>query len=219
MSMSYGRYKIVQSKNKKGDPELCAVPAAWEKDRILYWPPKMSTTKLLKLLNNPGSVPDKDWTKIDCIPKRTDLASLDLANDEIDAMESQSDTAASDIDCNITMPAPKTTNFRSAKRVVATVSVNPDAERLNYNAVMFERQPKQLTTMPSSIPEPSKTVQVQEQPNIVHLQAQPSTARFIRHSQIFCSRRSWRSRDHNYHNRFLWLVIIIRSGHHRQVSH
>lgn len=89
-------YKIVQTKDEKGEKELCAVPASWEKENLLKWPSK-TPKKTLKLLKDPNSVPGGiGWKEIKCEVKKSDLPSFDAANEAIDLLTLLSDTSSSD---------------------------------------------------------------------------------------------------------------------------
>lgn len=128
MSLQRG-FKVVQSNDKFGHQELSVIPHTWEKSGKLFCPKNKSRAQMRKLLEDEGSIPEKGWIQVDCIVKRINLASLEAADEEIDLMESQSDTCASDIE---TMGKPTAAVVRNAKRKTSSTNKNADSQRHNY---------------------------------------------------------------------------------------
>lgn len=96
-------YKIVQTR-EKGQTILVIIPSLWEKNGSLWWPPKKTQNKLIK---DEQSKPDKtEWKLMDCILKRNNLRTYQLAEAELSIMEGNSDT---DLNDTVDMAAPPTT--------------------------------------------------------------------------------------------------------------
>lgn len=87
-----------------------------------------------KLLEDEGSIPEKGWIQVDCIVKRMNLATLEAADEEIDLLESHSDTCASNIE---TMGKPTAAVVRNAKRKTSSTNKNADLQRHNYNELVI----------------------------------------------------------------------------------
>lgn len=83
-------FKIVQT-TERGKPQLCIVPAAWERNGTLYWPRK----KAEKLVIDGSSIPGDDWFEMTCVVKRTKLKTLAAAETELEEMLECDDTDAS----------------------------------------------------------------------------------------------------------------------------
>lgn len=142
-SIGAPHFKVVSTKNKSGRIELCAVPSAWECNKILKWPKNLSTQKITKIISNPLSTPESDWIDIPCEEKRT-FASFELAQKEVAFMMERSDTADSscsgsnDIDDAMKrVPPPQTLAKAGGRARVLTIrSKNADSERSNHNSEM-----------------------------------------------------------------------------------
>lgn len=128
-------FKIVQTKKKNGSLELAVVPTAWEKENTVKWPSSsMRLSQIKKMLQDPTSVPGgvgKDWNEFKCTVKQQNIATFDEAEILIKTMQQRSDSESEAIN-KTNMPAP--TSGKRPLRVTATVSKNPDEDRLNLNA-------------------------------------------------------------------------------------
>ncbi|PZC70365.1 hypothetical protein B5X24_HaOG202060 [Helicoverpa armigera] len=85
-------YKIVQT-IERGRKSLVIVPSFWEDKGKLWWPPKKT---LFKLMKDDQSEPSKDWKLMKCTLKRNNIQTYQLADDELSAMEENSDTDVQD---------------------------------------------------------------------------------------------------------------------------
>lgn len=103
-------FKIVQT-TERGKPQLCIVPAAWEKNGTLYWPRK----KAEKLVIDGSSTPGDDWFEMTCIVKRTKFKTLAAAETELEEMLECDDT---DTPSPALQQPPKETKFLSRKKPV-----------------------------------------------------------------------------------------------------
>lgn len=86
-------YKIVQTR-ERGETKLAVVPTSWEKNGKLWWPPKKIECRLTK---DEQSKPDKkEWTLMDCVLKRNNIRTYQLAEAELLIIEENSDTDVND---------------------------------------------------------------------------------------------------------------------------
>lgn len=83
-------FKIVNT-IEKGKSVLTTVPNEWEKDGHLYWP-RINSMKADKLRRSEYSKPEEDWKITNCILKRQNLKSFDVAEFEVEKMCPNSDT-------------------------------------------------------------------------------------------------------------------------------
>lgn len=76
-------FKIIETydeqQNKK---ELCICPHKWEKHGVLKWPKKKSK----KLCKIEDSIPQPNWTKINCIVKKNNIMSYEIAEEQLTEM-------------------------------------------------------------------------------------------------------------------------------------
>lgn len=91
-------FKIIQT-IEAGEVCLSVVPSGWECNGILWWPKKHLVGKLSQIET---SMPDDKWEKINCVKKREFLTRKE-ADDELDRMETVSDTEVEEIQ----MPPPR----------------------------------------------------------------------------------------------------------------
>lgn len=85
-------FKIVQT-IERGETCLTVVPSGWEKSGTLHWPKKNAVAKLSL---EEFSMPSPKWERIDCVKKR-EFKTRAEAENEVDRMESVSDTEADDV--------------------------------------------------------------------------------------------------------------------------
>lgn len=61
-------FKVVMTLESDDNKVFCAVPAAWEENNKVYWPP--NEKDIVKLRCNAKSAPDKStWISEDCVLK------------------------------------------------------------------------------------------------------------------------------------------------------
>lgn len=81
-------FKIVQT-TENGVLSLTAVPASWEKNGTLYWPPKKFEKAALKNAMMPEA---EGWTEYECVLKREKIPTYRNALEKLCAMCDNSDT-------------------------------------------------------------------------------------------------------------------------------
>ena len=109
-------YKVVLT-IEKGKSVLTSVPESWEKNGILFWPPKNATEKIKQ-----EAYPQDDWKSINCVVKRKNVVTFENAEEEIDRMCEHSDTEY--IETADEMPSKKRLKKKKAK--ISISSTQPD---------------------------------------------------------------------------------------------
>lgn len=73
-------FKIIQTYNEQQNKqELCICPSKWEKHGVLHW----SNKKSKKICEIEDSTPQPNWTKINCIVKRNNIMSYEIADKQL----------------------------------------------------------------------------------------------------------------------------------------
>uniref|UniRef100_A0A4Y0BPV9 DUF4806 domain-containing protein n=1 Tax=Anopheles funestus TaxID=62324 RepID=A0A4Y0BPV9_ANOFN len=95
-------YAVVETTDTLGNKELLAAPESWiqEQDdgkQYLCWPNVRNITTLNALLQNDCSVPSLMWEKHECMVKRHNIVSLELATKAIEGIQRQSEKKTSPV--------------------------------------------------------------------------------------------------------------------------
>ncbi|CAH0405511.1 unnamed protein product [Chilo suppressalis] len=83
-------FKIVQTV-EKGRPTLSIVPYVWEDDGKLFWPTEKVKNRA-RLARDENSFPNPNWDILDCVVKRSNIATYAEAQNELRIMENYTDT-------------------------------------------------------------------------------------------------------------------------------
>lgn len=128
-------FKIVQTVGKKGK-ENFYVPAAWEMNSMVAWPPSnFPATRFKPLQNDPNSVPPDEWAYYKCVVKQVGIQTVGEAKKLVNSMMEGTSTSTSD-DEDLTrlrkraMPMPSVmktfSNYKyvdSTQRIVSTFNI------------------------------------------------------------------------------------------------
>lgn len=94
-------FKIVQTV-EKGRPRLSIVPSVWEDSGKLFWPTEKVKNRA-RLAKDENSFPSPNWDILDCVVKRSYVATYAEAQTELRIMENYTDT---DNETSASRPSP-----------------------------------------------------------------------------------------------------------------
>ena len=114
-------FKIVQT-IEEGVATLSVVPALWEAQGRLRWPPR--TTKYpIQLVKHENSRPGPGWDTLKCTLKRNNIRTYEDANSELTLMEQNMDTDNEENDCMNFLVTSKTCRAKRNKSKENLVSL------------------------------------------------------------------------------------------------
>lgn len=124
-------FKIVQTK-EPGSPKplLALIPCGWEKNGVLWWPSNgTNRQEIAKMMKNPACLPQVGWLEVATKVKRTGIETYKNGQKMLKDMLDQSDSSTTDEN-------DEQENNTLRRRNASLKTVNADADRSNFNAMM-----------------------------------------------------------------------------------